>query len=92
MAKLTADKPCCDAGTKSVGGYKVQSLLSVDERGQILLPKDLRNKAAIKPGDKLVAVTWEKDDKICCISLLKADDFSGMVKGILGPFVKDILK
>lgn len=73
-----------------MGGYKVESLISVDERGQMVLPKEIRDKANIRPGDKLAVISWEKDGKVCCISLIKADDFAGMVKEMLGPMMKEL--
>ncbi len=51
---------------------KVEALVSVDERGQMVLPKELREKANIRPGDKLAVTSWEKDGKVCCITLTKA--------------------
>lgn len=78
-------------GTSSQGSCcSVQSLVTVDERGQMVLPKEIRDKAGINAGDKLVVVGWEQDGKICCISLIKSNDFSGMVKGLLGPMLKEI--
>jgi len=74
-----------------MGCCKVESLVSVDERGQMVLPKEIRDRANIKPGDKLALISWEKDGKLCCLTLVKADDFAGMVKGMLGPMV-DVLQ
>jgi AbrB family looped-hinge helix DNA binding protein len=37
----------------------VESIVSVDERGQMVLPKDIREKAKIRPGDKLAVVSME---------------------------------
>ncbi|MGQ9647046.1 MAG: HgcAB-associated protein HgcC [Thermodesulfobacteriota bacterium] len=71
---------------------KVESLISVDVRGQMVLPKEVRDKANIRPGDKLALVSWEKDGKICCINLIKAEDFSDMVRGALGPMMKDMVE
>jgi len=73
------------------GCCKVETLVSVDERGQMVLPKELRNKLKINPGDKLAVVSWEKEGKVCCISLMKADELTGMVKDMLGPVMKEIL-
>lgn len=73
-----------------MGGYKVESMISVDERGQMVLPKEIRDKANINPGDKLAVISWETDGKVCCISLIKADNFFGMVKEILGPMMKEL--
>ena len=70
---------------------RVEALVSVDERGQMVLPKEIREKANIRTGDKLAITSWEKDGKICCISLIKADELTGMVRAILGPLMEDIL-
>ena len=32
------------------------------------------------------------EGKVCCISLIKAEEFGGMVKGLLGPLMGDVLK
>lgn len=71
---------------------KVESLITIDERGQMVLPKEIRDKAGIKPGDKFAIVSWEEDGKICCLSLLKAENFSEMVKELLGPMMKEIVE
>lgn len=68
----------------------MEALVSVDEKGQMVLPKSIRDKAGIQPGDKLVLVGWEKDGRVCCITLIKAEALAGMVKGLLGPMMKDI--
>ena len=70
---------------------KVEAVISVDERGQMVLPKELREKAGIRAGDKLAITSWEKDGRICCISLTKAEDLTSMVKATLGPVMKEIL-
>ena len=69
----------------------VEAVVTVDERGQLVLPKAIREKAGIKAGDKLAITTWEKDGKMCCIALMKANALESMVKGLLGPVMKDIL-
>ncbi|OPY32860.1 MAG: SpoVT / AbrB like domain protein [Methanoregula sp. PtaU1.Bin006] len=68
-------------------GCRVEAVLSVDERGQMVLPKDVREKAGIKTGDKLALISWEQDGSICCLALMKAENLSGMVKDVLGPLM-----
>jgi antitoxin PrlF len=63
----------------------------VDERGQMVLPKDVRQAAGIRAGDKLALILWRKDGAVCCMSLIKADQLTGMVQGRLGPLMKDII-
>ena len=71
---------------------KVEAVVNIDERGQMVLPKELRDKAGIIPGDKLAVVSMQKDGKTCCISLVKAETFSEMVKGMLGPMMEEVFK
>lgn len=73
-------------------GCKVESLATVDDRGQMVLSKELRQKAGIEPGDKLAVTTWEQDGKICCITLIKVEALTGMVKDMLSPVIREIIK
>ena len=57
----------------------------------MVLPKEIRDKAKIRAGGKLAVISWEKDGRVCCISLIKAEDFTEMVKGLLGPMMKEVL-
>lgn len=90
MGKTENNEHCCVPLDKSY--CKVEALISVDERGQMVLPKDVREKANIRAGDKLAVTCWEKDGKVCCISLTKAEDLTEMVKNMLGPVMKDVLQ
>lgn len=74
-----------------IGCCKVESLVSIDERGQMVLPKEIRDKANIRAGDKLAVISWEKDGKTVLISLIKAENLTEMIKDLLGPLIKDIL-
>ncbi len=69
----------------------VEALVTVDERGQMVLPKELRAKAGIKAGDKFAVVSWEKGGEVCCIALIKAGNLDPLVKGMLGPVMGDML-
>lgn len=83
----TPDSSSC--GCSPVTGYKVEAVLSVDERGQMVLPKDIREKAGIRNGDKLALISWEKNGSICCLALMKVENLSGMVKDVLGPLMHE---
>jgi len=77
-------------GAAGIGCCKVESLINVDERGQMVLPKEIREKANIRPGDKLALISWERDGEVCCVSLIKAEELMDMVKGLLGPMMKEM--
>ncbi len=91
MVKKDKTDYFCSPVSGSTSCCKVESLISVDERGQMVLPKDIRKRAGIHAGDKLAVISGEKDGKICCLMLIKADDFAEMVKGLLGPLMQDII-
>ncbi|MBI5247989.1 MAG: AbrB/MazE/SpoVT family DNA-binding domain-containing protein [Desulfomonile tiedjei] len=58
----------------------------------MVLPKEIRKKAKIRAGDKLAIVSWERNNEICCISLIKANEFAEIVKEALGPMLKDMTR
>jgi antitoxin PrlF len=79
---------------KAGGGCccQVASLLSVDERGQMILPKEIRERAGIKAGDKLALIAWENNGAICCLTLIKAGELGSMVKEKLGPVLAGLVR
>ncbi len=90
-AKQKEDRQASCAPTAARGSCcKVEALVSIDERGQMILPKEIRDRANIRAGDKLAVTSMEKEGKMCCILLTKAEDLSGMVVTVLGPVVKDM--
>jgi AbrB family looped-hinge helix DNA binding protein len=72
-----ADLGCC----------RVESIVNVDERGQMVLPKELREKAGIGPGDKLAVVSFQQEGRVCCVCLIKTEGLDDMVRGLLGPLM-----
>ncbi|MEE8574661.1 MAG: HgcAB-associated protein [Thermodesulfobacteriota bacterium] len=84
-----AMEPCCDPNSC---GCEIESIISVDERGQMVLPKELREKAGIKAGSKLAVASWSSGGDVDCIILMKADDLVSMVKEKLAPVIKDLNK
>ena len=70
----------------------MDAIISIDGRGQIVLPKDLREKAAIQTGDKFTVISWKSDGEVCCISLIKAEAFADTVKNMIGPMLGEIVK
>jgi antitoxin PrlF len=87
--KKSADETGSLCGCTPGSGCQMEAVLSVDDRGQMVLPKDVREKAGIRTGDKLALISWEREGKICCLALVKADSLRGMVKGILGPLMNE---
>lgn len=51
----------------------LESVVSIDDRGQLVLPKELRDKWGLKGGDKLAIVSCIKGGKVCCATMVKAE-------------------
>ncbi len=83
---------CCASSADNQPCCQVEAVVSVDERGQMVLPKDLREKANIKAGDKLALVSYGQSEGVLCLALIKVDDLSGLVKQMLGPVFKEMAK
>jgi antitoxin PrlF len=80
---------CCSSGGKEPC-CQVESVVTVDERGQMVLPKEIRERAGIKAGDKLALVSWNQGAGVTCLALIKVDKLSRMVKKMLGPVFQDV--
>ncbi len=83
---------CFAPAGKNSSCCKVESLISIDDRGQMILPKELREKAKICAGDKLAIISWEKEGSVCCFTLIKADALAERVKDFLGPLMQGMYK
>jgi len=71
---------------------RIDAVISMDAKGQIVLPKDLREKANFKPNDKIAVVACEQDGEVCCIMMLKAEKLAGAVTKTLSPMLKGVTK
>lgn len=71
---------------------KIDAIVTMDAKGQIVLPKDLREKADLKPTDKIAVVAYEKEGKVCCIVMIKAERLVGAVSKTLSPLLKIVIE
>jgi antitoxin PrlF len=90
MSGRSKKEPCCAPEVKEKDCCKIESLITVDERGQMVLPKELRDRANIRAGDKLALISWQKDGELCCFTLIKADSLAGRVREFLDSVLKDM--
>jgi AbrB family looped-hinge helix DNA binding protein len=71
---------------------RIDAVITIDVKGQIVLPKDLREKANFKPNDKIAVVACEKNREVCCIMMIKAERLVGAVTKAIGPLLKSVTK
>jgi antitoxin PrlF len=79
---MESRKECC----------RIDAIVNVDSKGQIVLPKDLREKASIQANDKLALIRVERGGTVCCIVMMKADSLGRTVKVMLGPIINEAFK
>ncbi|MFX1390100.1 MAG: HgcAB-associated protein HgcC [Promethearchaeota archaeon] len=77
-----SDTECC----------KVVALVTVDKKGQILLPKDLRDTEDIKEGDRFTIINVNPGGKQCVLILMKANLLEPMVQEALSPVLEIIVR
>ena len=71
---------------------KINAIITMDAKGQVVLPKDLREKADLKAADKIAVVAYEKEGKVCCIVMIKAERLAGAISKTLGPLLKGVIE
>lgn len=69
---------------KESGCCKVEAVISVDERGQVVLPKEIREKMGLKKGDKLALSVMEKNGCPCCMVLTKVEFLGKKIDELVG--------
>ncbi len=67
------DDPNKKVGAETAECCEVAAVVRVDERGQMVLPKDIRERMGLAAGDKLALTAIGSGEKICCLVLVKAD-------------------
>ena len=63
---------------------KYVGICKVGEKGQIVIPKEIRNMFNINPGDSVIVLS----DKEKGIAILKADVIEGLTDKVLGKEIK----
>lgn len=71
---------------------KVEAVVTIDSKGQIVLPKDLRKRAELNSGDKLAIVAFESEARVCCFVMVKAEALGSTVKNMLGTIFQEALE
>ena len=83
MKNKKEDSSCCN----------LEAIVSFDERGQMVFPKDVRKRFQLKAGDKFALVSCTPDEKgqICCCTLIKTDQLEDKIKDALQPVFGQIM-
>ena len=73
------------------GVFKIEAIVSCDDRGQLILPKDIRKRLSINAGDKMALINCSTDQTFC-LTLVKANSLENLLKTYLTPVLSEISK
>ena len=63
--------------------FSVEAIVSCDDRGQLVLPKDIRKKLKILSGDKLALLNISNGENDFFLTLIKADALEKLIRSYL---------
>jgi len=69
----------CESEGMTAACCQVRAMVTVDRKGQILLPKELRQEIGMKPGDKLLVLSVSPRGKPYSLILTKMDNVSSTI-------------
>lgn len=88
--KNETEEIACEPGKMESSCCRIESVVTLDSKGQIYFSKDLREAAGINTGDKFAVVSMKKKEEVCCLSLIKVEQLSNSVANLLGPMVQNL--
>lgn len=68
----------------------VEGIVTIDGRGQMVLPKEVRERAGIAPGDRFAVVFSETDGSVCCITLIRKEHLDRSISSLVHPVQEKI--
>ena len=77
---------CCSS-TEENTCFELEAIVSFDERGQLVLPKDLRKKFDLSAGEKFALISCTDKEGLCCLSLIKTKALNSRIGKLLGPML-----
>ncbi len=80
---------CC--GLPESGCCEVDAVVKVDPRGQMVLPKEVRDAFGLKPDAKLAVVSWKRGGAPCCLTLIKVDELAETLRRTYGPVLREVV-
>ncbi len=72
--------------------FSVEAIVSCDERGQLVLPKEVRKRLKISSGEKMALLNFTNKDDEFLLTLIRITSLEELIKNYMTPVVKDIIK
>jgi len=72
--------------------FSVEAIISCDDRGQIVLPKDIRKRLNINSGEKLALLNISTGKEDFFLTLIKANSLEKLIKNYMTPVMENMIK
>lgn len=72
--------------------FSVEAIISCDDRGQLVLPKDIRKRLDINAGEKLALLNISSGKEDFFLTLIKANSLEKLIKNYMTPVMENIIK
>ena len=69
---------------------EIEAVVSFDERGQLVFPKDVRKKFNLEAGEKFLMISCTNEAGLCCFTMVKTNAVNKIVGSVLNPMLKNI--
>lgn len=90
MNKKKEENSYCATSNLKSRCCKVESLVTISSKGQIVLSQGIREAMNLKEGEKLVSILMNPTSDTPFVVLMKADYFEGLVRNCLSPIMEEI--
>ncbi len=87
--KQRQDKARSDGSKNGEKCCRVESVISIDDRGQMILPKEIRENADIQAGNKFAVISWEKNGRVLCFSLMRVEQLADSLRNVFIPMIEE---
>lgn len=67
--------------------FELEAVVSFDDRGQLVLPKELRKKYNLKAGEKFALISCTDKDGLCCLNLIKTKSLNTQIAKTISPIL-----
>ncbi len=72
--------------------FSIEAIISCDDRGQLVLPKEIRKRLNINSGEKLALLNISSGKEEFILTLIKANSLEKLIKTYMTPVMEDIIK
>lgn len=72
--------------------FSVEAIISCDDRGQLVLPKEIRKRLNINSGEKLALLNITSGTEDFFLTLIKANSLEKLIKNYMTPVMENMIK